>query len=65
MEIYTNVSFRDKCFFVKLIEHFEWRENYCLVFEKLSLNLYECLKLFNNKGIYRNISKKFRFFQPY
>jgi len=35
---------------VKLIEHFAYKKNYCMVFENLGMSLYEVLKKFNYRG---------------
>lgn len=35
---------------VRLIEHFKFKENYCMVFENLGTSLYEILKMSNFRG---------------
>jgi len=49
----------DQFFIVRLLEHFMWRNHLCLVFELLSLNLYDLLKNTNFHGVSLNLVRKF------
>lgn len=44
---------------VKLITSFTWRKHLCLVFELLSINLYDLLRNTNFRGVSLNLTRKF------
>ena len=49
----------DESNIVRLVNHFFYRNHQCLVFEMLSLNLYELLKNTNFRGVSLNLIRKF------
>lgn len=49
----------DQYFIVRLFNHFVHRNHLCLVFELLSLNLYELLRNTNFRGVSLNLIRKF------
>lgn len=51
----------DQYFIVRLLDHFSWRRHLCLVFELLSYNLYELLRMTQFKGISLNLIRKFAY----
>lgn len=51
-EIYARKPLEARRFIVQLVDHFGWKNHYCLAFEKLSFDLYEFLKINNHAGLY-------------
>ena len=49
----------DQHLIIHLYDHFEWKGHYCLVLERLNMNLYEFVKKRQHQGLkYFPISKK-------
>eukprot|EP01094_Clydonella_sp_ATCC50884_P024136 TRINITY_DN596_c4_g1_i1.p1 TRINITY_DN596_c4_g1~~TRINITY_DN596_c4_g1_i1.p1 ORF type:complete len:547 (-),score=150.07 TRINITY_DN596_c4_g1_i1:344-1984(-) len=57
----NEVDSDDENYIVRLYDHFEHRHHLCLVFEHLSINLYELLRSTRYAGVSLNLIRKFGF----
>lgn len=61
LERLNEVDCDDEHYIVRLLDHFEYRHHLCLVFEHLSINLYELLRNTRYSGVSLNLVRKLGF----